>query len=74
VVEASSVDAPVTPTLGLNTERVRVLATTGRQVLERIPAGPPLCAGEPIPEGFRCGFVRDRVEVVKEVDLEEDGK
>ena len=53
----------------LNTVKTNVLASTGRQVLVKKSTKQTLCNGKPIPEGYGCAFVRDRVKVVKDVSL-----
>ncbi len=70
VEEATIVSPPAaSPTIGLNAPKTEVLATTGKHVLVKESTKPLFCNGKPIPEGFRCAFVRDKVAVVKDVDL-----
>ena len=56
-------------TVGLNTPKVDVLAAGGKYRLFKKPRGPILCEGKPVPQGYYCGFVRNHVNVVKNVTV-----
>ena len=55
--------------VGLNTPKVDVLAAGGKYRLFKKPRGPILCGGKPVPQGYYCGFVRNHVNVVKNVTV-----